>query len=258
MVRTHRRGGFSLIELGIVILLLAVLGGLMAVALVESRTGGEPGVDPAIVTVREVGSRTQSQHNLHMLVLAVHDYASATNNTIPPGFDKTGMFNNRGGGTMFYYLLPYVEGDAIYSNLLPDKVDTPFKGYIAPGDPTHDGKAAFTSYAINPNMSDPTILPGSFQRGTSNTVAFVERAAVCQDGGRRYANTRDWDFDATGGPREFEPPQGNRYATAFSKASCQIGMMDGSVRGVRIDQPSFPIACLLKQGNPPQPLGPDW
>jgi hypothetical protein len=250
MVRTQR-GGFSLIELGIVILLMALVVGLVAVAILRARTASERHYGGG-------GFRADSRNNLHMLIIAVHDYASANDNKSPPGFDKTGVFNGRGGGTMFYYLLPYVEGDTIYKNFRPDEVNIVFKGYLAPGDPTMDLHAAYTGYAINPNMADPTSVPGSFPRGISNTVAFVERAAVCEEGGRRYADTRDWDFDATGGPRLFERPQGNRYATAFTETGCQVAMMDGSVRNVKIDQPSFPIACLLIPGNPPQPLGPDW
>jgi prepilin-type N-terminal cleavage/methylation domain-containing protein len=250
-----RRHGLTLIEVLVVIAVIAILIGLLL---------------PAVRKVGPAASRTQSQNNLHQLIIAIHDHAEHHEKMIPPGFDHLGKWDGklRGvkddsvdhrGGTMFYYLLPYIEGDTLYRKTPQDNATVAIKSYYAPLDLTNTSGSPFTSYAINPNMESPTKLPDSFPRGTSQTVAFVERAAVCQDGPRPWATTTDWGFDASGGPEPFTPPTGTAFATAFTKKhGGQVAMMDGSVRGVQVGQPSFPTACRLKQTDPPTQLGPDW
>jgi hypothetical protein len=253
--RQYRRASVRPMEVLVLIIAIMIVIGLLI---------------PACGKIQRESPWLVTQCDLQYMVFAMHDHASAHDNWIPPGFDGKRQWNgkasgdkddpvDRRGGTMFYYLLPYMEGDTLYKTRTPqDNVTASFRSFYDPVDPTNQSGSSYTSYAINPNMEGPTNLPGSFPRGCSNTVSIVERAAVCQDGGRPWATTPDWDFNATGGPEPFTPPTGSRFATAFIESKCYLAMMDGSVRAVQIRQPSFPIACRLKQTEPPTPLGPDW
>jgi type II secretory pathway pseudopilin PulG len=259
--RHQRSAGVRLVEVLVLILVIVVVLGLLI---------------PRRRMSRYDSGWTESHNNIREIILAMHDHASQHDDWIPPGFDRQKKWNgkpglvkdskedpiDRRGGTMFYYLLPYIEGDKLYQTKTPqDNVTASFKYYRYPGDPTNELGSSYTSYAINPNMEGPMKLADSFPRGFSNTVAIVERAAVCQDGPRPWATTPDWDFDASGGPEPFTSPAGTRFATAFTAfkdSTCCIGLLDGSVRRVKVDQPSFPIACQLKKTDPPTELGPDW
>jgi prepilin-type N-terminal cleavage/methylation domain-containing protein len=53
-----QRRGFSLIELALVLVMIAVLVALLV---------------PAVMRVREAAARTQCSNNLHQLILAVHN-----------------------------------------------------------------------------------------------------------------------------------------------------------------------------------------
>src|SRR5205809_8076158 len=98
MIPTARqRPAFTLFQLLVVLATLALLIGLAL---------------PAIQKVRQAAARTQCANNLKQLVLATlncHDaYAK-----LPP---LVGTYPNDGSlGTAFYYLLPFLEQDALYT-----------------------------------------------------------------------------------------------------------------------------------------------
>ncbi len=109
MTRVRVRWGFTLIELLVVIAIIAVLIGLLV---------------PAVQKVREAAARIQCANNLSQLGKAAHNYQSA-NNILPPGYlgpnnpipTDTNIFGYQEVGCLAY-LLPYVEQDPIYKQML--------------------------------------------------------------------------------------------------------------------------------------------
>src|SRR5262249_35814525 len=94
-----RRTGFSLFELLIILALLALLFALLL---------------PAAVKVRQAAARSQCSNNLRQLVLAMHNMHD-TYALMPP---LAGPFpaNNPSHGTLFFYMLPFIEQDNLYKN----------------------------------------------------------------------------------------------------------------------------------------------
>jgi len=231
----QRRHGFTLIELLVVIAIIAVLVGLLV---------------PAVQKVREAAARTSCSNNMHNLGLACANFAGDNKNKLPPmaGALSTTGGNPSSAGTIFYYLLPYIEADTIYNAhgsgnynsyyQAASPIDNGFspagwipfqslKVYLCPSDSTNDqlqvplpnnlGNWGLTSYCANyqvfalngsPAANGGPKFPAAIKDGTSNTMFFAERYAVC---GTTNANC--WDFP------DFGSPTNAQYLPAFGLPS---------------------------------------
>jgi type II secretory pathway pseudopilin PulG len=200
-----RRRGASLVELLVVVGLIAVLLGLIL---------------PAIMSVRGRAERLKSQNNLKQIVLALHNYASATGGQLPGLRNPTQLSD--GDQYPLGAILPYLDIPApppyfTFGHYGMEWAAVP--AYRSPLDPTlpsvltpqADGfqRNDHASYAANMTaFIGPPRLPGSFQDGTTSTLAVAEH--YCRTYSRSnlltYPGTfHNWKIDL--------PPTGSRSAT---------------------------------------------
>jgi prepilin-type N-terminal cleavage/methylation domain-containing protein len=97
MSRRHSQAAFTLIELLVVIAIIAILIGLLL---------------PAVQKVREAAARAKCQNNLKQLGIAVHNYHD--------NYQKFPNMDPQSGVKLdlFVLLLPYVEQEALYTNIV--------------------------------------------------------------------------------------------------------------------------------------------
>jgi prepilin-type N-terminal cleavage/methylation domain-containing protein len=138
--------GFTLIELLVVIAIIGVLIGLLL---------------PAVQKVREAALRTQCTNNVKQFSLATHNYTD-TYGKVPQLWFQTTV-SPRETGTLFFYLLPFIEQGNIFdlagagqlgtsvkraSNIVNDKI---INTYICPADPTNPSNIDDAGESYVPN-----------------------------------------------------------------------------------------------------------
>jgi prepilin-type N-terminal cleavage/methylation domain-containing protein len=149
VARFQRRlsGGFTLIELLVVIAIIGVLVGLLL---------------PAVQKVREAANRIKCTNSVKQFALATHLYTDMTH-SIPQLWYQT-IANPRETGSLFFYLLPYIEQQNIYdlagagqiggvkraSNIVNNKV---IDIYICPSDPTNPSNLDDAGVSYVPDYS---------------------------------------------------------------------------------------------------------
>jgi prepilin-type N-terminal cleavage/methylation domain-containing protein len=229
------RRAFTLIELLVVIAIIAVLIGLLL---------------PAVQKVREAAARSQSANNLHQMALACQSCHDAFGK-LPPAM---GYFPGPGGattatpaqhGTLFYFLLPYIEQQAVYNTTTGYSANSTavIKTYLAPLDPSVTSQTATNSQGIttglcsyqcngylftgdsnarqyfltgtssNGDTADGLSnvyprYPASIPDGATNTILFVERYAYncLYDGSTSPPSMGNRTWgDDRGGPSRWSP-----------------------------------------------------
>ncbi|MCX7664453.1 MAG: DUF1559 domain-containing protein [Gemmataceae bacterium] len=205
------RKAFTLIELLVVIAIIAILIGLLL---------------PAVQKVREAANRATSSNNLKQLGLAAHNCADSNNGILPPAYTENWVNPAAGHmysgpylgatGTAFYFLLPYIEQDALFAlsgsppsmSVYNNNVHTRMiKTFQSPSDPTAQQTThgwGVASYAVNYQVFGNPAHPWGWQwgcmgannlstipDGTSNTILYAEKRAACR-GGPNGSNGNLW------------------------------------------------------------------
>lgn len=194
--RRGRRPGFTLIELLVVIAIIGVLIGLIL---------------PAVQSARLAMQRLQCSSRLRQLGLAVHNYAGAYGDQLPPltsavGGGSPSAYN----GSLHFTLLPYIEQTALHRAGLANAAATwdantssgPLRQlrvvtYICPSDASigntgfpsnRSGDWSGTSYAANYQVFGSLAIgnarlsnfgTGRIPDGASNTILFADKFGGC-------------------------------------------------------------------------------
>jgi len=310
--------GFTLIELLVVIAIIAILIGLLLPAVQKVRQ--------AAARTQSVNNLKQMSLGLHSMNDA---YGVLPANIMNGGANQypSNPAAMTGGGTLQFYLMPFIEQQVNFNNMNAQAIANghtsswwamyPIKTYVSPTDPTNPpgglidtGSPRYgTSYAPNESvfgsgnavgstytqMNDvnpaTANIPKTFLRGTSNTIVWAEKYAVC---GTATQNVATFYWGENGGTCNREggqggngsvpgfynsiPPNANTIGLpqwapnpfgsgtpicnpcllqSFETGAIQVGLGDGSVRGVSssISNPTWFLAVTASNQTP---FGTDW
>jgi len=270
----HRRA-FTLLELLVVIAILAVLMGLLL---------------PAVQKVRAAAARSAGANHLRQLALATHQYEEQNRSLPDFATPIADVPTNLPISGVFTKLLPYVEQQALYRDVLARglpaaAVTVPV--YLNPLDGSAAATDGGTGYVANDQVfgKPGRTLAASFPDGAGQTVLFTERLMLCGSGPPAAFNAWPIVVDRTAVGRNAgtvaprlavpAPPQlGPRVAecspagaSSPDSAAIQVALADGGVRAVSAaaargatGRPGGGVAnwqAALTPGGG-EVLGPDW
>lgn len=204
MPLSPRARGFTLVELLVVI---AIIGVLIALLL------------PAVQQAREAARRMQCTNQMKQLGLATHNFHD-TYRKFPFAYQEQTLGGKMNRGTLFYYILPYIEQNALYdqsdldcyaaNRITNGQGNMAARGqivdaYICPSDSTssnhtHNPDWTYASYEFNYNVfvgkaSTSNATQNSAQTnmadvtdGTSNTLMFAESLQRCGSEGTIWSH----------------------------------------------------------------------
>jgi prepilin-type N-terminal cleavage/methylation domain-containing protein len=260
------RGGFTLLELLMVSALLVVSLGLAL---------------PAAQNAREAADRLKCQNNLMHMTLATIDCADTNAGVLPPSVGS--YLKADSDGTLFFYILPYLEQEKVYKNAgdgkgnfsvwINNTYSVKIPTYLCPSDGSggdqhlYDGWLATTSYSGNFLVFGlgGTKYPADIPDGTSNTIFFAERYQVCNQTPCAWAYSAESEWApifAYSSVAKFQEQPGQTQcnpalAQGVHPGGIQVGLGDGSVRSIdpSISTQTWWRACCPNDG---MPIGSDW
>jgi prepilin-type N-terminal cleavage/methylation domain-containing protein len=202
----QRRRGFTLIELLVVIAIIAVLVGLLV---------------PAVQKVREAAARTSCSNNMHQIGIATAHFAGENKQKLPPMWGSPAGFNTTTGtgsyGTLFYFILPYMDNDPIYSGSV-NGVQT-----RAPGNP--QGVPAYYSFPYAGDAQPQGPIVGS-----------IIKSFLCPSDSTNDQNP--WPFIWASGPNTGQ--SAGNWALSNYVGNWQVFALNGV--GLGATGPKFPQA----------------
>lgn len=235
------RRGVTLVEVLVTIAILAVVMGLLLVA---------------IQKVRESAALLQNKNNLRQIILAVHQLAGENEGKIDNLMRSSmkGAHGVKGDASLFCRLTPYVHAPRVYrAKMSPEELfevaqPKSVKVYRNLADPSWDYDPAEAnadykcSYALNMFAMDGFVsLPASLPDGTSQTIALADKYFVRGSPSSKLAQTCNiytWVWDPYEDKYDGREVYGNRRATFADRGWDDVLPMNNLATGKT--RPSVP------------------